>query len=61
MAEITTGRVEGDHITLDERLTALEGQRVRITVEPLLGAPDAMNESDTASAREPDERSPGRS
>lgn len=35
MADITTGRVEGDHITLDERLSDLEGRRVRVTVEPI--------------------------
>lgn len=35
MADITTGRVEGDHITLDERLSDLDDRRVRVTVEPL--------------------------
>jgi hypothetical protein len=46
MAEITTGRIDGTHVILDERLTNLDGKHVRITVEPIVGAPHGMRDEE---------------
>ncbi len=50
MAEILTGRVEGNRIALDEALSELDGRRVRVTIEPL-EEPDPAAPSDAAQRR----------